>query len=190
MSFLTLGLILWIGVHLFPSLAPDARKALSQKLGEMPYQGLFSACILAGLALIVIGWRNSVTSPVYDPAPILSPIALLMLVVAFVLMVAANLPRTRIKQFIRHPQLTGVLLWAIAHLLTNGDSRSLLLFSSIALWSFVSMLTINRREGAWQKPQSLMPRHMEAVSVTIGVVMTLIVVWFHEYLSGVSLSGS
>ncbi|MES9860160.1 MAG: NnrU family protein [Candidatus Thiodiazotropha sp. LLP2] len=53
MSLLIIGLVLWIGVHLFPSLAPNTRKALSGKLGEMPYQGLFSLCILSSVALIM-----------------------------------------------------------------------------------------------------------------------------------------
>lgn len=189
MSLLILGLLIWIGVHLFPALAPDARKALSTKMGEMPYQGVFSLCILAAVALIVIGWRNSVTWSVYEPIPTLGAISILLVVVGFVLMAAANFPNTRIKRFIRHPQLTGVLLWAIAHLFSNGDSRSILLFSALAIWSLVSMITINRRDGMWQKPQTYMPLPMEAVSVSIGVVLALVMAWFHEYLSGVSLVG-
>jgi uncharacterized membrane protein len=176
-----------MGVHLFPSLAPNVRRSLSGKLGELPYQGLFSLCILAGLALIIIGWRNSTTSPIYDPPANLGHIAIALMIFSFILMAAANAPSTRIKRFIRHPQLTGVLLWALAHLLTNGDSRSVLLFSAFALWSVVSMITINRREGPWQKPKSFIPLHMEAVTVIIGITLALIVIWFHVYLSGVSL---
>jgi uncharacterized membrane protein len=190
MSLLILGLLIWIGVHLFPSFAPTTRKALSTKLGKMPYQGVYSLFILAAVVLIVIGWRNSATSPVYEPVPTLGYIAIVLVVIGFVLMAAANSPNTRIKRFIRHPQLTGVLLWAIAHLFTNGDSRSILLFSALAIWSLVSMITINRRDGLWQKPQTFMPLPMEAVSVSIGVVLALVMAWFHEYLSGVSLVGA
>ncbi|MES9833887.1 MAG: NnrU family protein [Candidatus Thiodiazotropha sp. DIVDIV] len=189
MSLLIIGLVLWIGVHLFPSLAPNTRKALSGKLGEMPYQGLFSLCILSSVALIIIGWRNSATSPVYDPMPTLGTIAIVLVVVGFILMAAANSPNTRVKRFIRHPQLTGVLLWAIAHLLTNGDSRSLLLFSALTFWSVVSMITINLRDGPWQKPQTYIPLYMDVIIIVIGVVLALVMVWFHEYLSGVSLVG-
>jgi uncharacterized membrane protein len=172
---------------MFPSLAPDARKALSGKLGEMPYQVLFSVLILISLAFIIIGWRNSASSPVYDPAPNLGYFAMVLMIFCFILLTAANFPTTRIKRFIRHPQLTGVLLWTLAHLLANGDSRSLLLFSTLGIWSVASMITINRREGPWRKPQSFMPLYMEALTVIIGVALALVAVWFHVYLSGVSL---
>jgi uncharacterized membrane protein len=184
---LILGLLLWSGIHLFPSLMPDARKKLSAKLGEMQYQGLFAVCILLSLALIIIGWRSAVPAHVYAPIPALRHVAMLLVVVGFILMVAANFPATRIKRFLRHPQLTGVLLWSLAHLLANGDSRSLALFSVTAVWSLLSMKTINQRDGAWQKPESVMPLYAEALIVVIGAGVAAVAVWFHIYLSGIPL---
>jgi uncharacterized membrane protein len=156
----------------------------------MPYQALFSLCILSSLALIIFGWRSADSSPVYDSSPALGIIALILMFLSFTLMVGANFPTTRIKRFIRHPQLSGVLLWAIAHLLTNGDSRSLVLFSALGLWSVVSMVTINRRDGDWQKPKTFTPIYMEAIPVIIGVCLAFLTIWLHVYLSGVSLMGT
>ena len=189
MILLISGLLIWSLVHLFPSLAPNARKALSVKLGEMPYQGLFAVCILVGLGLIILGWRSTVPTPVYQPVPALRHIAMLVVVIGFILMAAANFQNSRIKRYIRHPQLTGVLLWALAHLLANGDIRSLIVFATIAAWTVVSMISINRRDGAWQKPQSVMPVFKEFVIMIVGVVVAAVVLRFHVYLSGIPLIG-
>ncbi|MGB5440077.1 MAG: NnrU family protein, partial [Gammaproteobacteria bacterium] len=152
MSMLATGLLIWVVVHLFPSLLPKQRQKLISSIGDKAYQGIFALCILAGLLLMVFGWRSAIPTPVYTPLAELREPAMLLVVIAFVLLVAASFPSTRIKRVIRHPQLSGVLLWAIAHLLLNGDSRSLLLFPVLGVWSLVSMLTINRRDGIWIKP--------------------------------------
>jgi uncharacterized membrane protein len=187
MSSLISGLVIWSLVHLFPSWAPNSRKVLSAKLGEMPYQGLFALCILLGLGLIILGWRSMVPTPIYLPVPALRHVAMLIVVIGFILMVAANFSNTRIKNYIRHPQLTGVLLWASAHLLANGDSRSLILFTTIAIWTVVSMISINRRDGTWQKPQTVMPLYKEFIIVIIGIILAGVVVRFHVYLAGIPL---
>jgi uncharacterized membrane protein len=187
MMLLILGLVIWSLVHLYPSWAPNSRKALSVKLGEMPYQGLFAITILLSIGLIILGWRSMVPSHIYQPVPALRHVAMLIVVIGFILMVAANFSNTRIKNYIRHPQLSGVLLWAFAHLLANGDSRSLILFTTIAIWTMVSMISINRRDGAWQKPQTVMPLYKEFIIVIIGLIIAAIVVRFHVYLAGIPL---
>jgi uncharacterized membrane protein len=189
MLLISLGLLLWIFVHLFPSLAPGARNQLVARMGLNPYKGIFSLLIIAGVLLIVLGWRA--TDPVYfyHPPPGMRHGAMLLVVIGFILMVAASFPKTRIKRFLRHPQLTGVLLWAIAHLFVNGDSRSLLVFGSIAAWCVVSMLLINRRDGAWIKPAVVQGWGREALIPVIGIALSLLVVRFHQYLSGIPLVG-
>ncbi len=187
MILLISGVLIWTVVHLFPSLAPNTRKALISKLGEMPYQGLFAVCILMGLGMIILGWRSMVPLHIYQPVPALRHFAMLLVVFGLILMAAANFSTTRVKLYIRHPQLSGVLLWAIAHILANGDSRSLILFSAIAVWTVVSMITINRRDGVWQKPESVMPLYKESIIVIVGVVIAAVVIRFHVYLSGIPL---
>jgi uncharacterized membrane protein len=39
---------------------------------------------------------------------------------AFILLVAAYLPGSRIKAAVGHPMVAGVKIWALAHLLANG----------------------------------------------------------------------
>lgn len=187
MALMALGLIIWTGIHLFPSLAPTQRQRVIERIGEAPYKGLFALLILVGLILIVVGWRSSVPSMVYVPPIGLRHPAMLLVVIAFILFAASHLP-TRIKRYIRHPQLAGVALWALAHLMANGDSRSVLLFTVLGIWALVSMVTLNRRDGVWIKPGPPAVWR-EAIPVVAGVLVAAIVVKLHPYLSGVSLIG-
>ena len=188
MAMLISGLTIWIVVHLFPSVAPASRQQLLTRMGNGPYQAVFSLLLIAGLLLIIFGWRNTVPDQVYTPLVALRHPAMLLVVIGFILMVAASFP-TRIKRVLRHPQLTGVLLWAVAHLLLNGDSRSVLVFGALAVWTVVSMLMINRRDGAWVKPDVSGAWGREFLIVIIGLVISAVAVRFHHYLSGVAIIG-
>lgn len=182
------GLFLWIAVHLFPSVSPAGKLKIVAKTGDNAYQGVFALLVLAGLLMIIFGWRNTIPEHVYSPFNGLRHVAMLLAVIGMILVVAANFP-SRIKRYIRHPQLSGVFLWAIAHLIVNGDSRSLTVFSALAAWSVVSMFTINRRDGAWRKPAAGRGWWFEAIIVVIGLLVSVMVVRFHQYLSGIALVG-
>ena len=106
------------------------------------------------------------------------------MLVSVMLFGAANYP-TRIKRIVRHPQLTGLGLWSIGHLLSNGDSRSLVLFGGLGFWALVEMLLINRREGAWVKPDAP-TLSAEARGFVISVIIFFVFVYLHPYFAGVS----
>ncbi|MEJ2258185.1 MAG: NnrU family protein, partial [Woeseiaceae bacterium] len=150
MGLLLTGIVLFCVVHLFPSLMPAARDRLVSRLGENPYKAVFSVLILAGLILIVLGWKAAVPRPVYIPpmAPGLLPSALVF--AGLVLFLAAQM-RGYLKRVLRHPQMIGTVLWAVSHLLTNGDSRSVLLFGSLLIWALLEILLCNRRDGPRQE---------------------------------------
>lgn len=185
MTILIFGLCLWAGMHLLPTVAPAGRQALIDRLGFNGYRGIFSLSMLTALALIVFGWRSSAANPVYLPLAELRPVALALMAVAFLCLGASQRP-TRIGRIIRHPQLTGLLLWSASHLLTNGDKRSLLLFGAMGTWAVLEMILISRREGEWQKPQA--PAWgKEILGVSITLVVMALVMWSHPWLAGVPL---
>jgi uncharacterized membrane protein len=95
---------------------------------------------------------------------------------------------TNIKRVLRHPMLTGVMVWGVAHLLANGDSRALVLFGGLTVWAAIEMLAINRREGARVRPEPV-PVQKDVMLIVAGAVLTAVVAYFHEYLSGVTLIG-
>ena len=185
MTLLIAGIALWFVTHLFPAVAPRARDTLIQKLGENPYKGIFSLLILAALLMIVFGWKSAVPSALYAP-PIGPGIVPSVLVLLGLVIFFASQTRGHIKRLIRHPQMTGVLFWSTAHLLANGDSRSVSLFGGFAVWAVLEIILINRREGARvDKPAAAISQDL--VTIVIGGVVFALVGHFHPQLFGVSV---
>ena len=183
MIWLVLGVSLFAGIHMLPT-AAATRERVVERLGEQPYKGLFSLGSVGGIVLMVIGWRSSVPSTLYAPPGWGAAVANPLIFVALVLFVASSLP-TNLKRLIRHPQLTGVVTWAGAHLLANGDSRSLVLFGGIGVWAVVEMGLLNRRAGAWQRPEPL-PLVAEFKPLIGAAVAFAILFLVHPYITGVS----
>lgn len=185
MTLLICGVILFAAVHFLPSLGLGAKQKVLSKLGEGGYKGVFSLLLLAALAMIVFGWRSAVPTGIYSPPPELRHAAMLVMLFAIYLFVVAA-RSSRVKHWLRHPQLTGVALWSAAHLLANGDSRSIILFGGMGLWAIFEMFAINRREGAWVKSAS--PGWgTEAMTIFIAAVVVAILIRLHPYISGMPL---
>jgi uncharacterized membrane protein len=182
MSLLIAGMCLWAVVHLVPSVAPGLKTAWKEKLGEGGYMGSFALLILAAMVLMVLGWRGTQPSLVYLPDPALRLPSLALMVLAFLLLGATKRP-SRIGRIVRHPQLTGVLVWSLAHLLVNGDNRSLVLFGGFATWTVLEIVLISRREGAWVKPEA--PGWgAEAIGAAISLVVMAAFVFAHPWIAG------
>jgi uncharacterized membrane protein len=126
------------------------------RLGSNPYRGLFTLVIVASLVLMVFGWRQIIPETLYSPPAWGRLAAAPLMLIAFVLFVASNMAGN-LKRWLRHPQLTGVATWAVAHLLANGEDRSVLLFGVMLVWALLAIVLINRRDGAWQKPAKADP---------------------------------
>lgn len=183
MTLLIAGLLLWSATHFIRSLVPHWRAQMIARFGEKTYKGAFSLFILVALVLMVMGWRTTSAEPLYTPAAFTRHLTALLMVFAAILFFSGRAP-TRIKRFLRHPQLTGVFLWAIAHLLANGEVRSVLLFGGMALWAFVQIGLINRREGAWvKKPTSL--KGDLVVAVLSSVFLAIFIGFAHTALFNV-----
>ena len=184
MIWLVLGVVIWSGVHFIPMAARPLRSACIARIGEGPYKGLFALSLIGAIALMVTGWGQVAQAPVYA-APAWGRAALTpLMLLAFSLFAASAVP-TNLKRMLRHPQLTGFALWAGSHLLANGDGRSLVLFGGLGVWAVVSMLLLNRRDGAWEKPEPL-PWSAELKPVVGGVVGFGVVFVAHAWLFGVS----
>ncbi len=183
MEIILAGLLLWSLTHLTPSLAPPVKRAWVNKLGQNGYKLSFTVLILLSLIMIVYGWRHTTPTYLYPISEAAKPVALILMVIAFVIMGATNY-QTRIKRQIRHPQLTGVIIWSVAHLAVNGDSRSILLFGGLGIWAALEILFINRRDGEWIKPVA--PSWgTELKGLIISLVVFVVVVLIHPYIAGV-----
>ena len=129
MTLLSLGTARWYIGHFFKRVLPDAR----ERLGD-PGKGIAAVIILAGLVLMVIGYRGASTGFLYAPPFWGQHLNNLLMLVAIILFGMGS-SKGRMRAWLRHPMLTGALGWAVAHLLVRGDFASVLLFGGIAVWA-------------------------------------------------------
>lgn len=173
-AILVLGLVLWVGAHYFKRLMPDARAAMGDK-----GKGLVAVLLLVSLGLIIWGYRGADFIPVWTPPGFMVHLNnLLMLVAVFVYGMSATTGRLRGRM--RHPQLTAVKIWAVAHLLVNGDLASILLFGTMLAWAVGSVVLINRA-GPWDRPAPGDAKK-DKLLVIITLVMFAVMVGVHIWL--------
>jgi len=183
MVILVLGIALWWASHLFPIYAADRRVAAVARLGEGPYKGLFAAISLAAVVLMVIGFRQAPVVNVWFPPAWTVHVNNLLMLLAVALMAARSFP-SGLRRMIRHPMLTGVKTWAVAHLLVNGDLAAILLFGGLLGWAVVAVIGSNRRDGAWARPEPGTTAGAVKHAVATLVVFALIIA-IHGPLLGV-----
>ncbi|WP_348541475.1 NnrU family protein [Sulfitobacter albidus] len=149
MTLLILGLILWIAAHYFKRLAPDARA----RLGD-PGKGIIAVLIVASVVLMVLGYRAADFIPVWTPPPWFTGLNNLLMIAALWIYgsSAAKGAKAWPAYKTRHPQLLGFKLWAIAHLLVNGDLAAIVLFGGLLAWAVAQVILINRAEPDWTPP--------------------------------------
>ncbi len=187
LAILVLGLILFLGGHSFVAMR-ERRAAAIARFGEAGYKGLFSLIAVLGLALIVYGfahYRATGWIDVWNPPAWTRHVAAgLMLLSAIA--VAAAYSRGHIKRMLKHPMLVGVKLWALAHLIANGDLGSIVLFGSVLGWAVFDRISLKRRTdpGAPAIPAGGWPR--DAVAVVAGLFAYVALgLWFHPHVIGV-----
>lgn len=174
MFYLILGLILWTAAHLFKRVAPDLRRGMGNA-----GKGVVAAGILAGLVLMVIGYRQAEFINVwYPPSWTVHLNNLMMLGAVFLYGMSAT--KGRLRGAMRHPQLTAVKVWAVAHLLVNGDLASLILFGGLLAWAVLEVVVINLSEE-WVRPAPGEAKK-DIVLVVVTVVMFLAITFIHNWL--------
>ena len=160
MTSMWLAALFWLALHLF--VAGPLRRGLVARLGERLFFGLFSLLSVIGLAWLVFAYRAAPFVPLWPTAPWAGYVALPLVLVAFTLVVlgrgrsnptstrqkpigAGRLPVHGITRVTRHPRLSGIALWAMAHLLVNGHLAALLLFGAILVTVLNGMASIDRK---------------------------------------------
>ncbi|MDA9008966.1 NnrU family protein [Alphaproteobacteria bacterium] len=185
MTLLIAGVLIWAVAHFFPIVAANQRGALISAIGQGPYKGLFALTIVGSIVLMVLGWRGSEFVAVYDSPSWARHVTMLLMFVAFLLFGASAYPSS-IKRVLRHPMLSSVVVWAAAHLLSNGDQSSILLFGGLGLWALISIFLTNKRDGEWEKPEAgSTVRQLRGL--VISIIVLVIVMFLHPYFTGFKL---
>ncbi len=188
MTLLILGLLIFLGVHSISIVAPRWRDAQAARLGENAWKGLYTLLSLAGFALLVYGYGQARQAPLvlYAPPVALRHVALLLMLPVFVLLLAAYLPG-RIRAAAKHPMLVATKLWALAHLLANGNLADVLLFGGFLAWAVADRISLKRRTPR-AVPAAPAGRFNDAIALAGGLALYgAFVKVGHAWLIGVAL---
>ena len=186
MALFLLGLIIFFGAHFFAALMRGPRDAMIRKLGAGPYKGLYSLVSLAGFALIIIGWRGADASVIYATPAWMKHVVYLLMLIALILLSAAYAPKGKIAAAAKHPMLAGVKVWAFAHLLVNGEVRSILLFGSFLAFAVVDRIAVTKRNEQTPKAGPVMN---DVIAVVVGAAAwAAIYLYLHRFIAGIPLT--
>lgn len=188
MLTLLAGLVLFLGLHSIRLFADDWRTARLARIGERKWKGLFALGSLIGVVLIVWGFGQARMNPVvvWNWPLWTRHAASLLLLPAFVLIVAGNMPGTRMKAVLGHPMLLGTALWAFAHLLANGRLADVVLFGSFLIWSVADYIAWRRRDRAAGVVYPTGSASRDVRAILIGAMAWAVFgFWLHGPLIGV-----
>jgi uncharacterized membrane protein len=190
LAILILGLAVFIGTHVITT-RRDARARLIARFGEGPYKIAYSIASIVGVLLIAWGfgqYRATGYIPVWEPPAWTRHITALLVLLAVICVVAAYSPG-RIKTTLKHPMLVGVKLWAFAHLISNGDLGSIILFGSILGWAVFDRISLKRRTDPGGPPVPVGGVRQDIIAVIVGTLIYLLLGWLHPYVIGVAAFG-
>jgi uncharacterized membrane protein len=184
MTLLFIGIVIFLGVHLLAMLFPGMRDRLQARLGEGPFKGLFSLVSAVGLGLMIYGFYTTrgALEPgdyLYAPAPWTRHAAMGLVLAAFIL-IGASHGKGYLKLWVQQPMSVGVGLWAIAHLLANGERPDVFFFASFLLLAVLDIaLSTLRGKVPHHEPQA----RSDMRAVVIGVILYLVFLFgFHPYV--------
>ena len=180
MAWLILGLLVFFGGHSISLLALSWRNRVAERLGPRAWQLVYSIIALLCFYLLVTGYgaARATVAVVYVAPSWLLYVAALLMLPAFTLALASVLPG-RIRALSRHPLLVATLLWAVAHLLTNGGVADLLLFGTFLLWAVAVLISLERRPA---RRKITLPKSVanDAIAVVGGLALyAIFILWLH-----------
>ena len=188
MTYLILGLILFLGLHSIRIVADSFRASTVARIGLNPWKGVYTIVSLAGFVLICYGYGLSRGEPgmLWVPPRWTNHVAALLMLVAFILIAAAYVPGNRIKARVGHPMVLGVKVWAFAHLLANGRIGDVVLFGAFLAWAVADYVSLRRRDRAAGTVVVTLGASRDIIAIVAGVAGYLVfALWLHLWLIGV-----
>ncbi len=174
MLLILLGLLLWSGAHFWKRISPDSRARFGDK-----GKAIVAVASALAIVLMVIGYRGAEGTFFWGRSPAMTGINNLLMLFAFYLFAASG-AKTRVTKWVRNPQLTAVKVWAIAHLLVNGDTPSFLLFGGLFAWALAEVIVLNR--VAPPAPYHEVPVKKEITAVVATLVVFSLTAAVHIWL--------
>lgn len=182
------GLALFFGAHFFSAFRSRDERGLAHRIGRGPYMGLYSLVSLVGFVALAWGFSEMRPwQPLWSPEayPWTRHVAMTLMLPSILLIVAAYVPTGYIKKAVGHPMLAAVALWALAHLVANGDLGSVILFGSFLAFAVIDRIVVARRgdRGAAAATPNIFG---DLIAVAVGgALYAALVYYLHPLLFGV-----
>lgn len=188
MTILILGIILFLATHMIRILAPGFRRAMVQKFGENGWKGVHGLASILALVVLIYGWRQAPVIDLWFPPRGMAHLSVTLMLFAMICLVAGMLPAGHIATKAKHPMVLSVKIWALAHLLSNGDLASVLLFGSFLAWGVIARISLKRRQRAGEVTlRPFVSAKWDLAAVAIGLLVWGLFIWkLHELLIGVA----
>jgi uncharacterized membrane protein len=190
MALLVVGIILFLGIHLLRAVAPGFRQSMIDRLGKQGFMAVYSIASIATLVFLAYGFSvaRTQTTVLYYPPAWASHITIALMLIALICFVASLLPAGHIAAKTKHPMVLSVKIWALAHLIANGDSASGLLFACFLAWGVFLRISLKRRARAGEvNVRPFVSARSDLYAVVLGVLLWGLILWkLHEWIIGVS----
>jgi len=150
MTQLILGLILFLGAHSVRIWADGWRNQTIEAYGEKAFKGVYALVSILGFYLLVVGYGEArlQTVALWNPPIFTKHISMLLMLLSSILLVATYIPRNHFKMRLGHPMVLSVKVWALSHLLANGNLADLVLFGSFLIWAVLNFRSARARDRA------------------------------------------
>ena len=189
MALLILGIVLFLGLHLIRVMAPGLRTSLIASLGEGGWKIAYSIASIVALIVLIYGFGQARDmTPIWSPPFWMSHITILLMLFAMICLTASLLPAGYIAVKTKHPMVLSVKIWALAHLLSNGDGAAILLFAAFLAWGVILRISLKRRERAGEITlRPFVSAKYDLYAIVIGAVVWALIIWkLHAWIIGVS----
>jgi uncharacterized membrane protein len=186
---LLIGLALFLGIHSVQSLIPQWRQDAIDRWGSLSFKGLYAALSLLGFYLLLQGYGAARLEPLvlWTPPRGMQHATILLMWLAMILLVAAYVPGNHLKSKLRHPMTLSVKVWALGHLLSNGNLADVALFGGFLLWSVLVFRAARQRDRMrfHTPPDAKLLSTLLTVVLGTGVWAAFLMGGLHVWLVGV-----
>ena len=150
MTQLILGLVLFLGAHSVRIWADGWRNQTIEAYGEKTFKGVYALVSILGFYLLVVGYGEArlQTVALWNPPIFTKHISMLLMLLSSILLMATYIPRNHFKMRLGHPMVLSVKVWALSHLLANGNLADLVLFGSFLIWAVLNFRSARARDRA------------------------------------------
>jgi uncharacterized membrane protein len=181
MFLLAICIFLFGIVHLNTAI-PQWRGHAKQTFGKA-YGAVYGILSLLLLVACLWAFRGADVQVLYDPPSWGRHANFGLTLIGFIL-IGIFLFRGSWRNSLKYPMALGVSIWAVGHLLANGDTRTTLLFGGLAAFAILHAV-LKSRSGAFT-PSEVRQGH-NLMSVLAGIALYGLAAQLHVIIAGVPL---